>query len=51
MLYKVAEQTLILYGSESLLVTGEMLKVSEGIHHRADQNNAGMTDRRAEDGE
>ena len=41
----------ILYGSESWVVMGAMLKVLEGFHHRAARRIAGMTDRRAEDGE
>ena len=44
MLYIVVGKTVILYGSESLLVTGAILKVLEGFHHRASQNIAKMTD-------
>ena len=33
MIYKAVDQSLLLYGSESWVVTGEMLKVSEGSYH------------------
>ena len=32
-------------------MTGEMLKVMEGLYHKAAQRSAGMIDRRAEGGE
>ena len=34
---------MILYGSESWVVTGEMLKILEGLHHRAARWITGMT--------
>ena len=48
-LYKSVEQTVILYGIESWVVTGEMLKSLEGFHHRAVQRIAVMTVHRVED--
>ena len=49
MLYKAVEQMVILYGSESWVVTGAILKVLEGFHHRSSWRIAGMVDQRAED--
>ena len=34
-MYKAGEQSVILYGSNIWVVTGERLKVLEGFHHRA----------------
>ena len=34
-MYKLVAQLVLLYGRESLVVTGDMLKVLEGFHHRA----------------
>ena len=34
MMYKAVANLVLLYGSEIWVVTGEMLKVLEGIHHR-----------------
>ena len=51
MLYKLVTQMVLLYGSESWVVTGEMLKVFEGFYHRADRKIARMTACSAEDGE
>ena len=34
MMYKAMDQSVLLYRSESLVVTGEMRKVLEGFHHR-----------------
>ena len=34
MINKAVDQLVLLYGSESWLVTGEMLKVLEGFHHQ-----------------
>ena len=51
MLYKTVSQTVILYGSDSWLVTGVIFKVLEGFHNREAWQIVGMTDRRAEDGE
>ena len=33
MMYKAVKQSVILYGSESWVVTGEMIKLLEGFHH------------------
>ena len=35
-------QSVLLYGSEIWVVTGEMLKVLEGFHHRAEIRITGM---------
>ena len=51
MIYKVVAQTVLLYGSDSWVVTGEMLKVLEGFHHRVARKIAGMKAWRVEDGE
>ena len=51
MLYKVVAHTVILYGSDSWVVTGSMLKVLEGFHHRTDWRIAVITARCAEDGD
>ena len=51
MLYKAVAQMVLLYGSESWVVTGAILKVLEGFHHKTAWRTAGMTDWRAEDGE
>ena len=50
MMYKSVVQTLLLYGSESWVVTGAMLKVMEGFHHRLAQRIAGMSDRKVMEG-
>ena len=42
-MYKVVAQSVLLYGSESWVVTGEMLKVLTEFHHRATQQLTGMT--------
>ena len=34
MLYKAVVQTVILYGSENRVLTGEMMKMLEDFHHR-----------------
>ena len=47
MLYKAVSQTVILYGSDSWLVTGAMLKVLNGFHHRADCRISEIMDWRA----
>ena len=44
MIYKSVEQIVILYGSEVWVVTGEILKVLEVLHHREAQRIAGITD-------
>ena len=50
-LYKGVAQTVIIYGRASWVVTGEMLKVLEGFHHRAARRISGMTAWSTEDGE
>ena len=42
-MYKEVDQSVLLYGSEIWVVTGDMLKVLEGLHHRADMHITGMT--------
>ena len=42
-MYKVVAQLVLFYGSKSWVVTGEMLKVLAGFHHRAAQQITGMT--------
>ena len=51
MLYKSVAQTVLLYGSESWVVTGAMLKFLEGFQHREDRRITIMMDRKTEDGE
>ena len=43
MMYKLLSQTVMLYGSESWVVTWVMLKVLEGFHHRSAIRITGMT--------
>ena len=43
MMYKAVDQLLILYRSEIRVVTGDMLKVLEGFHHRVARRMTGMT--------
>ena len=42
MMYKVVTQSVILYGSDRWLVTGNMLKVLEGFHNRTARWITGM---------
>ena len=42
MMYKAVAQSVLFYGSESWVVTGEMLKFLEGFHHRASRRIKGM---------
>ena len=51
MLFKAVVQIILIYGCDSLLMLGVMLKVLEGFHHRAARWIAGMTARCGEDGE
>ena len=46
MMYKAVEQRVLLYGSENLVVTKEMLKVMEGLHYQIAMNVAGMSAQR-----
>ena len=43
MMYKAVAQLVILYNSESWVVTGEMLKVLEEFYHQVDRHITGMT--------
>ena len=43
--------TVLLYGSDRWVVTGEMLKVLEGFHHQVVRQVTGKTDWRTLDGE
>ena len=49
-MYKAVAQSVLLYGSESWVVTGEMLKVLTEFHHRASRRITGMTAKRGADG-
>ena len=42
-MYKAVAQLVLLYGSDSWVVTGEMLKVREEFHHRAVRQITGLT--------
>ena len=42
-IYNTLVQSVLLYRSESWVVTGEMLKVLEGFHHRLDRSMTSMT--------
>ena len=42
MLYEAAMHSVLLYGSDSWVVTGAMLKVLEGLHHRLARRITGM---------
>ena len=42
-MYKEVVQSVLLYGSDGWVVTGEMLQVLEGFRHRAAQLIMGMT--------
>ena len=41
-MYKAVAQSVLLYSSESLVVTGAMLKVLEGLHHQLARQVTGM---------
>ena len=43
MIYKAVAQSVLMYGSLSWVVTGEMLKVLEGFHHQVARRITGMT--------
>ena len=51
MLYKAVAQLVLLYGSESWVVTGAMLKILDRFHHRSARRITGMTATRGADGE
>ena len=50
-MYKAVAQSVLLYGSKSWVVTGEMLKVLEGFHHRAERRITGLTVKHGAGGE
>ena len=50
-MYKAVAQSLLLYGSGSWVVTGEMLNVLGGFHHRAARHITGMMATCGADGE
>ena len=45
-MYKAVAQSVILYGRNIWVVTGEMLKVLEGFHYQAARRITGMTEKR-----
>ena len=51
MMYKVVPQSVLMYRSESWVVTREMVKFLEGFHHRASRRITGMTVKRMADRE
>ena len=51
MLYKLVAQKVLLYGSESWMVMGEILKVLEDFHHWVARKITAMTTRHTEGGE
>ena len=50
MVYKVVEQTVLLYIREIWVVMGAILKILEGFHHRSTRRIAGMTAKHVADG-
>ena len=51
MIYKAVTQSVLIYGSESWVVTGVMLKVLEVFHNRLDRHITGIMEKRVADGE
>ena len=51
MMYKVVAQSFLLYGSDSWVVTGKILKLLEEFHHREAREITGMTATCGVDGE
>ena len=43
MMYKAVAQSVLLYGSDIWVTTGDMLKVLEGFHHRVTRQITRMT--------
>ena len=43
MVYKEVVHTVLLYGREIWVLTGERLKFMEGLHHQVDRQIAGKT--------
>ena len=50
-MYKAVTHEVLLYGSKSWVVTGDMFKVLEGFHHRAAQHITRKTDKHGLGGE
>ena len=50
-IYKAVDQSVLLYGSKSWVVTGEMLKVLTAFHHWAERRIMGMTENHGSGGE
>ena len=50
-MYKAVAQSVLLYGRESWVVTGEMLKSLTEFHHWAEQRITGITEKCRSDGE
>ena len=50
LMYKSVAQSVILYGSDIWVVTGDFFKVLEGFHHRAARRITGLTEKRGADG-
>ena len=47
---KSVAQSVILYGSDIWVVTGDIFKVLEGFHHRDARRITGLTEKRGADG-
>ena len=50
MVYKAVFQMVLIYGSDSWVVTDAMLKVLEGFHHQVSWRISGMSARQVRDG-
>ena len=50
-IYREVDQSVILYGNESWVLTREMIKVLEGFHHQAARRITGMIVKRGSGGE
>ena len=51
MMYNVVAQLVLLYGIDIWVVTGEMIKLLEGLHHQAARRIMGRTQKRGAGGE
>ena len=51
MMYKAVVQVVLLYGSESWVVTDAIMIMLEGFYHRIDKQIAGMIERKIDGGE
>ena len=49
-MYKAVAQSVLLYGSEIWVVTGGILKVLDGFHHREARRITGVTEKRGASG-